>query len=1079
MSELNNYSPYVLGLDLGTNSIGWALIKLDDNDKPCGIERVGVRVFEAGMEGHYGSGKEESRNKKRREARLARRQLDRRVRRCRKLANVLQQIKLLPEGNMNDSLERKNILDNLDKELRKMYIKEDLSEYEKNRLNQIFPYYLRSLAIKQKLEPYALGRVLYQLGQRRGFLSNRRGQKKDNDEEGVVKKGISEIRKEMSCLGARTLGEYFAKIDPIAEQKRIRGRWTARDMYEQEFYAIWDYQAQFHPDILNDKNKELVFETIFYQRPLKSQKDKIGFCQFERIARGAQRDRRRAPWIILKAQRFRLLQTVNNLEIIEYEHGFNRRPLTAEERSLLIDYLEKNGDTTFAQIKKVLGLTVKFNLERGGNEKIPGNRTASVIRKVIGERWDNMCMEDRDKLVEDIYSIVNNEALVKRLVNYWKFSEEEAHQITQSKFEDTVYCSLSRQAIDKFLPGLEEGKHYGELVKEIYGMDNIKDEYKVDLLPPLAEAPIDEIRNPTVTRTLTEMRRIINELIKLYGKPKFIHIESLKELRCTKKEREEIWRNNRTLEKAREDIKQRLISQGIPNPSKSDIEKYMLAEECKWVCPYTGRSISFRALFGSESQFDVEHIIPLSRCLDDSFKNKTLCYHEENRSRKLNKTPYEAYGHNDSQWEQILTRVKNFNSRFAKEKLYRFELKGEELKKFIDDFSNSQLNDARYASKAACTYCSLLYGSEYRKHIFVNNGSITSIIRRMWDLNRILGSSEKNSEDLRNHAIDAIVVALTSPAMVKYISEQAEEIIVKERNNTRWWKFIEPPWPTITKEAEEKVLNIVVSYRPERRVRGSLHEETNYSPPKLIENGKTIVHIRKSLSSITKGEIDSIVDPVVKKAVLDKLIELGGDEPKKAFADPMNYPLMPNKKGLQIPIKSVRIKKKVPVFPVGKKERVRYVTSEENHHIEIFETKDKKGRTKWVGHIVTMYEALSRKAKGESILIKELIREDGSVDENAKFLFSLCKKDMVRMIGPDGKEGYYVVITLERGSKTSTGVWFKPHHKAKSDPNELGLAISTNVLKDKNIKKLTISPIGVLWFEVNERTPEISPVHCK
>ncbi len=447
----------------------------------------------------------------------------------------------------------------------------------------MFIYYLRFLAVQQQLEPFALGRVLYHLGQRRGFLSNRRGQKQDDEEKGKVKQGIAEIRQEMSRLGARTLGEYFVKIDPVV--KRIRGRWTARDMYEQEFYTIIEYQSQYYPDILNDKNIKQVFHSIFYQRPLKSQKDKIGFCQFECIARGAVRNRRRAPWVILKAQRFRLLQRVNDLVI--KEDKFNSRPLTEEERKKVIEYLDKNGDATFAQLRKLLNFnkTIKFNLEEGGEKKIPGNRTAGAIREVIGEKWDNMSPEEKDKLVEDIYSIVNNKALKKRLMNFWKFDEEQASKLSEIAIEDG-YCNLSRQAIDKFLPGLEEGKRYGALVKEIYGMDNIDDKFKVDLLPPLEEAPIGEIRNPTVTRTLAEMRKIVNELVKRYGKPKYIRIETARDLRNTKKEREKIWKHNRDLEEVRKKIREELMSQGVTNPSNDDVERYMLADECGWVCPY-------------------------------------------------------------------------------------------------------------------------------------------------------------------------------------------------------------------------------------------------------------------------------------------------------------------------------------------------------------------------------------------------------------------------------------------------------------------------------------------------------------
>lgn len=1063
MTELNHHSPYALGLDLGSNSIGWALIKLDSEDNPCGIEKVGVRVFEAGMEGQYESGKEESRNKKRREARLVRRQIERRARRYRKLANVLQRIKLLPEGNLSDSVERKNIIDNLDEELRRLYIKADLPESEKNRLNQIFVYYLRSLAVKEKLEPYALGRVLYHLGQRRGFLSNRRGQKQDDEEKGKVKEGIAEIRNEMSCLGTKTLGEYFATIDPVNQQKRIRNRWTARDMYEQEFYTIWDFQAQFYPDLLNDENKKMVFKAIFYQRPLKSQKEKIGFCQFENCARGAKRNRRRAPWVILKAQRFRMLQKVNDLLIIE--NKFTKRPLREDERNIIIDYLEKNGKTEFTKLKRILGLhrNVKFNLEEGGEKKIPGNRTASDIRAIIGERWDKMSPEEKDKLVEDIYSIVSNKALKKRLMNHWKFSEEEAQNLSEIGIEDG-YCNLSRQAIDKFLPGLESGRRYGELVKEIYGMNEIRDEFKVNLLPPLEEAPIGEIRNPTVTRTLAEMRKIVNEIIIRYGKPRFIRIEMARDLRNTKKEREKIWKNNRDMEEVRKKITDILQNNGIAQPSRTDIEKYMLAEECSWTCPYTGRSISFNALFGPEPQFDIEHIIPLSRCLDDSFKNKTLCYHEENRMRKHNKTPYEAYAFDEKRWSEILERVKKFRipGRDAQNeesrinpKFQRFQLHGEELDKFIDNFSSSQLNDTRYAGKVASLYCGLLYGSEYRKHVFTVVGQATSIIRRMWDLNKILGSEEKNRGDHRQHAIDAIVIAMTSPAMVKRISEQAQKIPINERKKDRWWRFITPPWDTVFNEAHEKVLNIIVSQRPERKVSGRLHEETNYSPPKKDKNGEAVVHVRKSLGNLSKGEVEEIVDPVVREAVKKKLKELGNDDPKKAFAEPSNYPLMPNKKGLIIPIKSVRIKKKLNVFPVGKNERVRYVAVDENHHIEIFEAKDKRGRIVWDANVVSMFEAMQRKKKGEEIVQRKLIR-DGKVVEDAKFLFSLCKGDLVYMKDSEGKYEYFKVVTI-RGSGNIT---FLQHYVSKLPKSWVGLMKQPNVLKSSEIKKCSINVLG-------------------
>jgi len=118
------------------------------------------------------------------------------------------------------------------------------------------PYILRASALDGPVEPYFIGRALYHLAQRRGFLSNRKQSAKQNDDEGAVKEGIADLRKAMHETGARTLGEYLSRLDPSAE--RIRCRWTARDMYEYEFNAIWEAQAAHHPDLLTPAFKEAV-----------------------------------------------------------------------------------------------------------------------------------------------------------------------------------------------------------------------------------------------------------------------------------------------------------------------------------------------------------------------------------------------------------------------------------------------------------------------------------------------------------------------------------------------------------------------------------------------------------------------------------------------------------------------------------------------------------------------------------------------------------------------------------------------------------------------------------------------------
>ena len=110
---------------------------------------------------------------------------------------------------------------------------------------------------------------------------------------------------------------------------------------------------------------------------------------------------------------------------------------------------------------------------------------------------------------------------------------------------------------------------------------------------------------------------------------------------------------------------------------------------------------------GKHSQFDIEHIIPFSRSLDNSFVNKTLCYHEENRDVKQNQTPYEAYAANETKWQEIIGRVKRFRGPAAHAKLRKFQ-----QKKLDEDFAARMLQDTRYMSRLATEYLGLLYGGQ-------------------------------------------------------------------------------------------------------------------------------------------------------------------------------------------------------------------------------------------------------------------------------------------------------------------------------------------------------------------------------
>ncbi|MGH9354980.1 MAG: type II CRISPR RNA-guided endonuclease Cas9, partial [Terriglobia bacterium] len=367
----------ILGIDLGTDSLGWALVGRN-NGEPQRLVRAGVRIFDSGMDQKNGLGKEESRNKTRRDARSHRRQLWRQRRRLSKIFNLLHGWRLLSDGDASAPHARQDLLNFLDREI--------LSSpwFEKRKANgcspeplQVLPYLLRAAALDEPLPPHYLGRALYHLSQRRGFLSNRKQAPKKDDDEGKVKEGISELRKNMAEVGSRTLGEYFVRLAPSEE--RIRNRWTSREMYETEFDAIWNAQSKYHAELLTPERQKLLRRAIFYQRPLKIKRGLIGKCELEP-------GERRAPRYLILSQRFRLLQAVNNLKILPPDEP--ERWLTREERAKLTETLELGGDRTFAQVRKLLRLPrCGFNLERGGEKTLRGNRTAFALYRVFGEQW--------------------------------------------------------------------------------------------------------------------------------------------------------------------------------------------------------------------------------------------------------------------------------------------------------------------------------------------------------------------------------------------------------------------------------------------------------------------------------------------------------------------------------------------------------------------------------------------------------------------------------------------------------------------------------------------------------------------
>ncbi len=582
MASTRGEGAYILGLDLGVQSIGWALVDVNAEGRPIGLRRAGVRCFESGVgsETQIEMGKDESANAARRLARLQRRQAWRHARRRKKVFGILQAAGLLPAGTVSTPADRDALLKKLDREL--------LSELGlcADRIGaHLLPYRLRAAALDRALPAHALGRALYHLAQRRGFLSNRKSVT-DDDKKGEVKAGIAELHNKMVDAGARTLGEYLATLDP--EEERIRARWTDRKtMLLPEFQAIWAAQSAHHA-FLTAELKENLFRAIFFQRPLKSQKSLVGWCDLEY-------EQRRAPIACLAAQRLRYWQKINDLEIVAPDGEC--RLLTPDEKQLLAAHFDEHGDIIFDRLRRLLKLKKakvdepghSFNLERGGEKKLPGNRTNARLLVALGSAWGEMESAVQDRLVDDLLDYENRDALARRLCNVYQLTEEQA-ELVADLTPEPGYHSLSRTAIGKLLPRLCEGVSFATARKEVYGAASGAAAVR-DFLPPVLES-LRNLRNPIVCRGLTELRKVVNALVRQYGKPQCIRIELARDLKRSRRERERIVEQNRDNERMRERARKFLEENGVKNPRPGDILKYLLWQECNELCPYTGKTIS-------------------------------------------------------------------------------------------------------------------------------------------------------------------------------------------------------------------------------------------------------------------------------------------------------------------------------------------------------------------------------------------------------------------------------------------------------------------------------------------------------
>ncbi|MEQ8447998.1 MAG: type II CRISPR RNA-guided endonuclease Cas9 [Balneola sp.] len=1043
----------ILGLDMGVASIGWSLIEYNQDDEGNIIDS-GVRIFDQNLQRDNEAQKGESKNQQRTLHRGMRRQRDRKRRRKRGLYYSLKDVRMCPVKSENEEW---NIWINLN------------------------PYELRTKGLDEQLSLMEFGRVLYHLNQRRGFKSNRKVGK--DKEDGAVATEISKIRAEMKKKGMRTLGEYLFSLqenhfnppvspdhDDYEFKRRIRNKYTHRNMYEEEFELLWEKQTQFYPQILSEKFKaKLSDDTIFFQRPLKSQQHLIGKCSLES-------DKKKIPKGHLLFQKFRIEKTLNNLELMG-EYGQNL-DMTDEHKWIIREKLERSEHVSFSQLKKALGLNsnAKFNLETSDDSKLKGDTTSKKLssKNAFGKEWYGLDEEFKNHVVDVLIHVEKPDVVEDLALNKWGRTKEQANHLKMLQLEKG-YGNFSYKSIRKIMPLIKQGKRENEAIKEVYG--EVKklpkeDVFELPLLNP------KDYRNPVVFGAMVELRKVVNAILRKYGLPDIIRVELARDLKNSKKLRDEITKKNNKLEKRNKEAIKALKQSpfNYQNPSRTDIIKYNLWIECNKTCPYTGRVINGEALDSGE--FEIEHILPFSRTLDDSYANKTLCESDFNR-RKGNRTPYECIEAGLLSEEELEQRIKN-NLPWRKRRKF--------TQKTIDtdEFIARQLNDTRYMSREASKYLKQLGSEEWPVDIQVTKGQTTSLLRHLWGLNSILSIENdeiKNRDDHRHHAVDAIVIALTSRSILKKLSDENKLIEtenwmdeeessidrnrqIKDRASKRITNTA--PWDTFWQDSQESVNQIIVSHKVSRKISGPIHQESFYGPtgeyygkkkseeflvkrkPVFKLSLKEIGWDKKSLSFSKKGN-SYIRDANIRKIVQDKTWEKFkqlGDINKAITSLETDPPLLVfmKKEGAN-PILKVRIIEKMDLsimhgFDEHEKKYTRYAYEFYKHHIVLYE----KSSGDKDEEVIPMVEAARRVLEKEEIIQKD---HPGY----HRFIYSLASNETVLNLSD---QKYYRVQRLFSDKR----VMLRDINLAIS---ETGKGRIFSRPKNLNLRKVRIDPIGQIF----------------
>ena len=794
MAQKYSYSPkkYSLGLDIGTSSVGWAVLDLDKER----IHDLGVRIFERPEDPQNG----DSLAKPRRDARSARRRLKRRRQRLNHLKQFFIDQNILTKDQVEEVLNYKSDFNKLD------------------------IYALRSKALTEELSPEELLKVLYQIAKRRGFKSNRKVVEESDKEGGRVTSALKANEKFLADNNYTTVGDALSRDEKFALHKRNkRDDYTnsfARDDFLCELEAIIKTQRNYAlKNVPEPAINELIYgiddgqvtnvSAIMYQRPFMTKElieKMVGKCTFED-------GEKRAPKASYSFEIFRLASDLSHLVFIPRDASKRQAKrenleirLSPEQIKQVIDLAKSQKSLTYKKVRSTAGISEDYvpkdvrgkkkDGDEFGEENVFGGLKAyNDIRLALKDLPEDWAKIDNESALNQIAYILTTQKAdegIRAELDMLPLSDKAKEAIIKIKPTNfKAFGHLSIKALQKITPHILEGMTYDKAC-EAAGYDFKKQ-----------SASLEQITNPVVKRAITQTLKVVRAIERKYGKPYFIKVETARDLAKNFKDRNAIKKENDENQGYNEDIKS-IITDGykaspktkggkqllshlkelnVPLNKNADfnsqqIVKIKLYREQNGVCLYSGKSIDFETMLRDDNAYQVDHIVPFSRSNNDGMTNKVLVFTEENQ-KKADRTPFEYFGTDEQRWEKFVALVETtYKTRDVKTSdkatnAINYKYNGYAMKKkqnlLLQDYKNDSwnvraLNDTRYITRFIQNYLRQnvdFAEGEEKQRVIAPNGTTTAYLRKRW------GLAKDRTEDVLHHAKDAAVIAAIDQSIVR------------------------------------------------------------------------------------------------------------------------------------------------------------------------------------------------------------------------------------------------------------------------------------------------------------------------